>query len=138
MSEVPASAASRAREVIRRLGEFDFDGVAAMLSADFVQEYPYRPTPDSPDQIAGPEAFLAFCRAGMTAFDPYAFRIESVYETTSPTTVIVEYSSHTRLLATNTPYSNRYIGVFTFDGSGKLARWREYLNPQVIANAFGG
>jgi ketosteroid isomerase-like protein len=129
--------ADRATEILRRLGSFDFDGVVEMLSPAFVQEYPYRPTPDSPTRIEGAEPFITFCRNGMSAFEPYAFRISAIYETTEPTTVIVEYSSHSRLLDTGAPYSNRYIGVLVFDGSGLLELWREYLNPQVIAEAFG-
>ena len=124
-------------EILRRLGTCDFDGVREMLAPAFVQEYPYRPTPDSPDRIEGPEPFLEFCRRGMTAFAPYAFRIDALYETTDIRIVIAEYSSHTRLLATDTPYSNAYVGVFIFDDDSLLSLWREYLNPQVIAKVFG-
>ena len=73
----------------------------------------------------------------MTAFAPYAFRVDAIYETTDRQLVIAEYSSHTHLLATNAPYSNRYVGIFRFDEHAKLVLWREYLNPQVIADAFG-
>ena len=124
-------------EILRRLGTADFDGVREMLSPAFVQEYPYRPTPESPDRIDGIEPFLEFCRAGMTAFAPYAFRIDALYETTDTRIVIAEYSSHTRLLATDAPYSNAYVGVFIFDDDNLLSLWREYLNPQIIAKVFG-
>ena len=123
-------------EILRRLGTADFDGVREMLSPAFVQEYPYRPTPESPDRIDGIEPFLEFCRAGMTAFAPYAFRIDALYETTDTRIVIAEYSSHTRLLATDAPYSNAYVGVFIFDDDNLLSLWREYLNPQIIAKVF--
>jgi len=129
--------AERATEILRRLGTLDFEGVFEMLSPAFVQEYPYRPTPESPDRIDSPEKFLEFCRAGMTAFAPYAFRIDALYETTDTRVVIAEYSSHARLLATNTRYSNAYVGVFIFDDDNLLSLWREYLNPQIIAKVFG-
>ena len=129
--------AERATEILRRLGTFDFDGVRDMLSPAFVQEYPYRPTAESPDRIDGIEPFLEFCRAGMTAFAPYAFRVDALYETTDARIVIAEYSSHTRFLATDAPYSNAYVGVFIFDDDNLLSLWREYLNPQIIAKVFG-
>ena len=132
------SYAERVQEIVRCLGQFDFDGVRARLSSDFVQEYPYRAMADSPDQIEGADAFIAFCQPGMTAFEPYAFTIEFLYETADSTIVIAEYASHTRLLATGAPYGNRYVGIFVFGDDGLLERWREYLNPQVIAAAFGG
>ncbi|MEO5840428.1 MAG: nuclear transport factor 2 family protein [Acidimicrobiales bacterium] len=127
----------RVTEIVRRLGDFDFDGVAEMLSPAFVQEYPYLPMPASPSRIEGAAAFLEFCRAGMTSFAPYAFRIDAIYETTDPQLIIAEYSSHTHLLDTNAPYSNRYVGMFRFGSDDKLVLWREYLNPQIIADAFG-
>lgn len=129
--------ADRVREIVRRLGAADFAGVGELLSPAFVQEYPYRPMADSPERIEGRDPFLAFCRGGMTAFDPYAFTIEHLYETTDTATIVAEYSSHTRLLHNGAPYSNRYVGVFVFGDDGLLALWREYLNPVTIAEAFG-
>lgn len=133
----PSPNVARTVEIIRRLGEFDFDGVREMLDPAFVQEYPYRPMPDSPTRIEGVDAFLDFCRPGMSAFAPYAFRVQATYETTDPLVVLAEYSSHTHLLATGAPYSNKYMGVFVFGPSGLLTLWREYLDPTTIAATFG-
>ena len=124
-------------EVIRRLGEADFDGCAALLADGFVQEYPYRPTPDGPERIEGVEAAMAFMRPGMSAFEPYRYTIEATYDLVDPDTVIAEYTSHSRLLRDGTPYSNRYIAVFQLDADGRVERWREYLNPVVIADVIG-
>ena len=119
-------------ELLRRLGEADFDGTAAMLREDFVQEYPYTPMPDAPSRIEGRHEFIAFCRPGMTAFEPYRYTIEAIYDLVHPDVVIVEYSSHSRVLADGAPYSNQYLGILWFDDEGLVARWREYLNPKVI------
>jgi ketosteroid isomerase-like protein len=119
-------------ELLRRLGEADFEGTAAMLRADFVQEYPYTPMPDAPSRIEGRDEFIAFCRPGMTAFEPYRYTIEAVYDLVEPDTVIVEYSSHSAVLADGAPYSNQYVGILWFDEAGLVSRWREYLNPKVI------
>jgi ketosteroid isomerase-like protein len=129
--------ADRVREVLRRLGEADFDGTGELLADDFVQEYPYVPMVGAPARIEGVEPFLDFVRPGMTAFEPYRYTIEELFETTDPAVVVAEYTSHSRLLASGAPYSNRYIGVFRFADDGRLALWREYLNPQVIAEVFG-
>ena len=123
-------------EVLRRLGEADFDGCAELLAADFVQEYPIPPMEGVPARIVGIAAFLDFVRPGMSAFEPYRFRLVELHEMLDARIVIAEYTSHSRLRATGAPYSNRYMGVFRFDASGKLALWREYLNPMVIAAVF--
>jgi len=119
-------------ELLRRLGEADFDGTAAMLREDFVQEYPYTPMPDAPSRIEGQVEFIAFCRPGMTAFEPYRYSIEAIYDLIDPDVVIVEYTSHSSVLADGAPYSNQYLGILWFDDAGLVARWREYLNPKVI------
>lgn len=133
-----SSEATRATvlEAIRRLGAADFDGCRELLAADFVQEYPYPPMAGVPERIDGREAFLAFASAGMSAFAPYSFRIVHVHELQDPACLIVEYTSHTWLLADDTPYSNRYIGVFHVDADGRIDLWREYLNPDVVRRAL--
>ena len=50
--------------------------------------------------------------------------------------MIAEYTSHSVVRATGRPYSNRYVGIFHFAADGQLARWREYLNPEVIARTL--
>ena len=123
-------------EILRRLGEADFEGTAALLADDFVQEYPYPPMAGSPTRIVGIEPFLDFVRPGMTAFEPYQYRVVEMFVTTDPRTVIAEYTSHSRLRATGAPYGNHYMGVFRFDERGRLVLWREYLNPLRIAELF--
>ena len=126
----------RVVEILRRLGEADFEGTAELLAADFVQEYPYLPIPEAPARIVGVTDFLDFVRPGMSAFEPYRYRVIAIYELVDASTVIAEYTSHSVVRATGRPYSNRYVGIFQFAADGQLARWREYLNPQVIAQTL--
>jgi ketosteroid isomerase-like protein len=132
----PTPNTDRVEEILRRLGAADFDGTGELLAPDFVQEYPYQPTPEVPHAIEGAAPFLDFVRAGMGSFDPYAFRIVDMWQTTDPSTVVTEYTSHTRLKATGTPYSNHYLGVFRFRPDGKLALWREFINPVAVSELF--
>ena len=127
---------ARVVEVLRRLGSADFDGTGELLAPDFVQEYPFPPTPEVPERIEGAAPFLAFVRAGMGSFDPYAYRVVSLWQTDVADTVICEYTSHTRLVATGTPYSNRYLGIFRFRDDGQLVLWREFINPVTISDLF--
>ncbi len=41
------------------------------------------------------------------------------------------------VLATGLPYNNHYCGLFHFQ-EGLIALFREYYNPTVLSEAFGG
>jgi hypothetical protein len=46
----------------------------------------------------------------------------------STSTVVLEYSSEGRVVATGYPYGNRYISVVTIKDR-KVTQWRDYLDP---------
>ena len=69
-------------------------------------------------------------------FAPYSYRIIDIYELADPTRLIAEYTSHSVYFPRNTPYSNRYISIFDFK-DGRITRWREYVNPQIVIEALG-
>ena len=50
--------------------------------------------------------------------------------------LIAEYSSHSRYIPTGEPYSNRYVSILDF-AEGRITRWREYVNPQVVSKVLG-
>ncbi len=51
-------------------------------------------------------------------------------------TVVLEYASQGRVVATGTPYANRYISVLTI-ADRKVTRWRDYLDPVAVFDALG-
>ena len=53
----------------------------------------------------------------------------------STSTVVLEYSSEGRVVATGYPYGNRYISVVTIKDR-KVTQWRDYLDPLRVFAAL--
>ncbi len=118
-------------DMLGNLGNAQFEAACALLAEDVRCDWPYPPTPQGPDELVGRATVLAFFKAGMSAFAPYRYTIEQIYDLVDPDTLIAEYSSHTRVLADSRPYENRYIGIVRFAG-GLITYWREYINPVPV------
>lgn len=54
-----------------------------------------------------------------------------------PNWVLAEYRGEIDVLATNRPYNNHYCGLFHLK-EGRIILFREYYNPTVLTEAFGG
>ena len=130
-------AANRAllHEMLRRLGTQEWAPACALLSEDVVCDWPYRPLESMPGELRGRETMRAFFQDGMSGFEPYRYQVTEVYELLDPDRLIAEYHSSSRLLASGAPYQNFYLGIFRFR-DGEICRWREYINPQIVAAAM--
>ena len=51
-------------------------------------------------------------------------------------TVVLEYASEGKVVATDAPYGNRYISVVTLRDR-EVVRWRDYLDPVAVFDALG-
>src|SRR5574337_832931 len=118
-------------EMLRRLGSAQFEGACALLAENVRCDWPFPPTPEGPEELVGRETVRAFFEGGMSAFAPYSYTIEQIYDLVDPDVLIAEYSSHTHVLADGYPYANRYIGILRF-AEGVITYWREYINPVPV------
>src|ERR1700682_3170916 len=60
-----------------------------------------------------------------------------VHPSPSTSSVVLEYSSDGRVVATGQPYSNRYISVVVIKDR-KVTAWRDYLDPLRVVAALEG
>ena len=60
-----------------------------------------------------------------------------VHPSPSTSSVVLEYSSAGRVVATGQPYSNRYISVVVIKDR-KVTEWRDYLDPLRVFAALEG
>lgn len=122
------------RELFRRISAQEFERAMELLAERFRFELPYR-SPDVPEPIAGRGPFLQTMKQSLGAFAPMGMELLSLYELSDPDQLIAEYTTDTRYLPTGRPYRNRYVGFFRFEGE-RIAFWREYHNPDVLAEAM--
>lgn len=107
---------------------------AELLTDDAVFEFPY--APDAfPSRVEGKEAIVKY----MTGLVPLAvnwrFWDLTFSETTSPDVFFVEFKGSADVTATGRKYEQTYIGRLEMRGE-KIAKYREFWNPQVIVDAF--
>lgn len=122
--------------MLTALGAKDFDRFEACLAEDVLLEWPFPVMEGYPLEQRGARWFRDILETSWRDFDPYAYRIEVVHDMAADDMLVAEYSSRSRYLPTGAPYANRYVSIVAFSG-GRISRWREYLNPQVIAQVLG-
>jgi len=117
--------------MLGHLGRQEYADCGRYLADDIYADWPYMPAPGCPDHIVGREPLLEFFEGGMSAFDPYAYRITQIHEMADPKQLIAEYFSNSRFHPNGRPYSNRYCAILRFE-NGLVTYWREYVNPETI------
>lgn len=128
------------REVFLRmlnaLGSKQYDEFESCLDPDLLCEWPYVVMQGFPTEMHGASRLRLALESSFVDFAPYDYRIIEIHDLSDPDKLIAEYTSHSRYLPRDVPYSNRYVGIFEFR-SGRIARWREYVNPQTVLEALG-
>ena len=117
--------------VIRAVGVLNIDEAERWLADEFVLELPYRGG-GYPTVLAGRDA-RAFMRLLPKLFSRMDFTSISVHGPTTSGLIAAEYESN-GLTRAGRPYLNRYAAFFEV-GQGRVTRWREYFNPEVLAAA---
>ena len=59
-----------------------------------------------------------------------------VYRDPTASVVVLEYEVHGESVQTGRPYDNRFASIVTIR-DGKVARWRDYLDPVAVFDATG-
>jgi uncharacterized protein len=117
---------------IRAMGELDIDEVRRWVADDLVLELPFRGG-DFPTTLIGPDAH-AFMALVKRLFSRMDFFEVTVHGATASGVIAAEYKSN-GLTKAGRPYPNVYAAFFDVR-DGKITRWREYFNPDVVAAAM--
>ena len=118
------------------LGSKDYDTFEGFLDPELLCEWPYVVMEGFPTEMRGARRLREALEVSFTQFAPYAYRIIEIHSLEDPDGLIAEYTSHSRYLPKDTPYSNRYVGIFGFR-DGRIATWREYVNPLIVLQTLG-
>jgi ketosteroid isomerase-like protein len=120
------------RQVIERVGRFELDAALELVTDDFVLEFPFR-ADGGPRRLEGSEA-KGFIRALPKLFCELPFRDVVIHGRLPSGQVVAEYRSE-GLTRAGRPYPNSYVAFFEVR-AGRIAFWREYFDPNVVASAF--
>ncbi|MEZ0049979.1 ketosteroid isomerase-like protein [Mycobacterium sp. MAA66] len=111
-------------------GEHFFDLLADDVVFDFIIT-----VPDYPRHVVGRDNLIELYRGyGSTFFLDHCDDLQ-VHRSRSTSTVVLEYSSTGKVVATGKPYGNRYISVVTIENR-KVTHWRDYLDPLLVLAAL--
>jgi uncharacterized protein len=91
--------------------------------------------PDYSRQVVGRDNLIELYRGyGSTFFMDRCHDLR-VHRSEATSTVVLEYESQGKVVATGGPYSNRYISVITLTDR-KISHWRDYLDPLRVITAL--
>jgi uncharacterized protein len=120
------------RRLIELVGQFEIDEALELVVDDLVLEFPFRGD-GGPRRVEG-DAAKQFIRAIPKLFTQLPFHDIVVHGQPPSGDVVAEYRSD-GITRRGRPYVNTYVGFFGLR-SGRVATWREYFDPLVVANAF--
>ncbi len=107
-----------------------------LFTENAVFEYPFAPR-GYPAQLQGRAAMLEHFRDFPQTITFTAFTEVEMHQTLDPDTLIVEFAGRGQVPATSKSYNQRYISVVRMRG-GKIAHYKDYWNPLVVLEVFGG
>lgn len=113
-------------------GDHFFDLLAEDVVFDFIIT-----VPDYPRHVVGRDNLIELYRGyGSTFFLDRCHDLR-VHRSDATSSVVLEYASQGKVVATGHPYSNRYISVITVNDR-KVSHWRDYLDPLRVFAALEG
>jgi uncharacterized protein len=124
-----------------RIIERGLDGLAGpghffdLLADDVVFEYIIT-VPGYPRQVQGRAAVAELYRPYGDALILDRCYDLAVHHDPAQGTVVLEYASAGKAVATGAPYRNRYISVLTLRDR-EVVDWRDYLDPLAVFDALG-
>ncbi len=106
-----------------------------MFADDGVMEFPFAP-PGGISRLDGRTALAAYFPeiTKMIQFD--RFTTPTVYRTTDPGVVVLDFEGFGHGVATGLPYEQRYLSVITVD-RGRIVRYLDFWNPIVVLRTVG-
>ena len=124
-----------------RIIEKGLDGLAGpghffdLLAEDVAIDYVVT-VPGYPRHVEGRAAVAELYRPyGTTIILDRCFDL-AVHHDAAKGTVVLEYASQGRVVATGDRYANRYISVLALR-DGEVVHWRDYLDPIAVFDALG-
>ena len=100
-------------------------------------EFPFAPA-GYVAKVEGKAAIAGYMSSLPAKFDFRRFDVLTAYSDASGQQAVVEFACEGTALETGRPYNQHYVALLTFDADGKILVYRDFWNPLVAIDAFGG
>jgi ketosteroid isomerase-like protein len=123
--------------LLARISAFDVDGALELVTDDVENTIAFQPEGRGFwSHIVGREALGRFLGSLPTLFTSFAIWPTEALPLADPSGLVLRYASSAEVTKTGRAYRNTYIGIFRFDGDGRIREWTEFHNPLVMLEAF--
>lgn len=102
-----------------------------------VFEHPYSP-PGYKKSIEGKPAISEYMSGFPERFDVKSFTVVGLVQNEAGTEAFVEIKAEATAIPTGRPYNQHYVGYMRVNEAGKFLLYRDFWNPLVAMEAFGG
>nr|WGD87174.1 nuclear transport factor 2 family protein [Bacillus subtilis] len=119
------------RKFMAYMLEKDMKSWMELWDENAVFEFPYAPE-GSPKRIEGKAAIYDYIKDY-----PKQIHAPTVYRSADTNTMIAEFQCDGHVVETGSPYRQSYISVIE-TRDGRIVRYKDYWNPLVVKEAFGG
>ncbi len=133
MSSDDDAGVATVQRLIDLVGQLDVAAALDLVTDDFVLELPFR-ADGGPRRMEGDDA-RTFIRTMPRLFSQLPFRDVAVHGRLPSGQIVAEYRCD-GVTRSGRDYPNSYVGFFEVRGD-RIAFWREYFDPNVVAAAFG-
>ncbi|MGG0022619.1 nuclear transport factor 2 family protein [Bacillus inaquosorum] len=116
--------------------EKDMKSWTELWDENAVFEFPYAPE-GSPKRIEGKAAIYDYIKDYPDQIHLSSFTAPTVYRSADTNTIIAEFQCDGHVIETGLPYRQSYISVIE-TRDGRIVRYKDYWNPLVVKEAFGG
>jgi ketosteroid isomerase-like protein len=100
-------------------------------------EFPFAPA-GYVAKVEGKAAIAEYMSSFPAKFEFRHFDILAAYSDASGQQASVEFTCEGTAIETGRPYNQHYVALLTFDANGKILVYRDFWNPLVAIEAFGG
>lgn len=89
-------------------------------------------------KVEGKAAIAEYMSSLPAKFDFRRFDVLTAYSDASGQQAVVEFACEGTALETGRSYNQHYVALLTFDTVGRILVYRDFWNPLVAIEAFGG
>jgi len=126
----------KAQSYLNLLQAQDWDKWINIWADDAILEFPFAPK-NRPSIYRGKQDILTYMSSTTRSIVVDSVAELKISPMLDPNKIVVELTINGHLKSNGAEYNQRYVTFFEFE-SGKIKHYREYWNPIVSIDAYGG